>query len=112
MIERGEVWWGQAPFKGQGVYRPWLVVSTSTLPYAGEECIALALTTTGHEEGVAISNEAWVSGRPSVDSYVSPWYVATLKTKELDRQQGRLDTDFVTTAVQRLHAYVPATVSG
>lgn len=107
MTERGEVWWGQAPFKGEGIYRPWLVVSTPSHPFAGEECIALALTTTDHEEGLGISKGAWVSEPPEVNSFVSPWYVATLKLRELDRQQGRLDDGFVSQAVRRFHDYVP-----
>jgi len=111
MTKRGEVWWGQAPFKGQGIYRPWLVVSTQSHPFLDEECIVLALTTTCHEEGVAVSSEAWVSGAPEVDSYVSPWYVTTLKLRELDCQHGRLDEGFVSKAVQQLHDYVPVSVS-
>jgi mRNA-degrading endonuclease toxin of MazEF toxin-antitoxin module len=112
MTERGEVWWGQAPFKNQGVYRPWLVVSTTTHPFADEECIAVGLTTTDHEEGMSISTEVWLSGEPDVDSYVSPWFVATLKLRTLERKQGRLEDWIVTDVVQRLHEYVPATVSG
>lgn len=109
MADRGEVWWGPAPFKDSSVYRPWLVVSTDAHPFAGEECIAVALTTSRHREGVPFPEEAWSDGRANLDSFVSPWYVATLKSKSLDRRQGALPRDLVSEVVEQFHEYVPVT---
>lgn len=110
MVARGGVWWGPAPFKDSPVYRPWLVVSTDTHPFTAEECIALALTTSSHDEGVAVPDEAWSTGGSAVESFVSPWYVTTLKSRTLDRRQGSLEPRFVSEAVERLHEYVPVEV--
>lgn len=50
--DRGEVWWGPAPHKDTPSYRPWLVLSTDDHPFADTECIAAAMTTRRHDEGL------------------------------------------------------------
>lgn len=107
VYERGSVWWGPAPHKGGPAYRPWLVVSDSSHPFSSEECIALAMTTQRHREGIEVPDSAWVQGGSNVDSYVSPWYVATIKHDDLDRHQGTLDGEAVTETVESLHRYTP-----
>lgn len=105
---RGEVWWGPAPHKPGPAYRPWLVVSDDSHPFAHTECIGLGMTTTEHAEGIAVPDAAWVAGGSNVDSYISPWYVTTLKLRDLDNHQGTIDPELVTTAVEALHGYTPA----
>lgn len=104
---RGTVWWGPAPNKAGPAYRPWVIVSNSSHPFSGEECIALAMTTTRHRDGIEVPAGAWVEGGSNVDSYVSPWYVATIKLGDLDRQQGTLDEAVLTDAIEALHRYTP-----
>lgn len=78
MADRGEVWWGPAPFKSTASYRPWLVVSDDSHPFASEECIALAMSTRRHHGSIAVAQADWVDGGSDVDAFVSPWYVTTL----------------------------------
>lgn len=106
-VSRGGVHWGPAPHKSSPAYRPWLVVSTSDHPFSDEECIATALTTTAHEEGIAVPDDAWQAGGSEKQPYVSPWYVTTIKTRTFDRHQGTLDAAFVGRVVEALHDYVP-----
>lgn len=106
-LDRGTVWWGPAPHKSGPAYRPWVVVSDSTHPFSREECIALALTTTRHPAGIEVPDDAWVEGGSDTDSFVSPWYVATMKTRDFDRQQGILDDSILTEAIVALHQYTP-----
>lgn len=109
---RGEVWWGPAPHKSGPAYRPWVVVSGPSHPFSETECIGLAMTTQEHAGAVEVPDGAWVRGGSDADSYVSPWYVATMKYRDLDRQQGTLDHDVVDEAVRELHGYTPETDSG
>jgi hypothetical protein len=44
-VTQGDVWWGPAPHKSDPAYRPWLVVSDDTHPFASEECIVVGMTT-------------------------------------------------------------------
>ena len=109
MPGRGEVWWGPAPFKSSAA-RPWLVVSDERHPFSHAECLALALTTREYAEGITVPDEAWTEGGADVQSYVSPWFVTTIKLRELEDQQGTLAPELVTRAVEALHGYAPATV--
>lgn len=105
---RGSVWWAPAPHKAiGGSYRPWLVLSTDDHPFASEECIVSALTTTNHERGIRLSDGDWVEGGTDVQSFVSPWYVTTVKKSDLDRWQGKLTKSTVTNGIAELHRYVP-----
>lgn len=106
--QRGEVWWGPAPHKSSPAYRPWLIVSDGTTPFADVEAIALALTTQDHDAGIEVPADAWTRGGSRTDAFVSPWYVTTLKHRDLEDQQGALDAELVTRAVERLHEFVPA----
>lgn len=110
-VSRGDVRWGPAPHKASPAYRPWLVVSTDQHPFADEECIAVGLTTTAHEEGIAIPDAAWTRGGSQKQAYVSPWYVTTIKHRTFDRHQGTVDSAFVEEVVAALHEYVPVQAS-
>lgn len=109
MYDRGTVWWGPAPHKDTPSYRPWLVLSTDDHPFAREECIVAAMTTTAHDAGIEVSTSAWTDGGSDVKSYVSPWYVATLKYSSFDRKQGRIRTPLVERVASKLHSFVPVT---
>lgn len=104
-VEKGDVWWGPAPHKSAPSYRPWLVVSDDSHPFARNECICVALTTQQHPRGVSIPDDAWVRGGSQKPAYVSPWYVATMKHRDFDDQQGELSDKIVDAAVRELHEY-------
>lgn len=101
----GEVWWGPAPHKSGPSYRPWVLISESTHPFSDTECIALAMTTQPHPSGIDVADGDWVKGGSEKDSYISPWYVTTIKYRDIDRHQGELDPNIVASAVEDLHAY-------
>lgn len=106
--DRGEVWWGPAPHKSGPAYRPWVIVNDSSPPFSETECIALAMTTQQHTAGIEVPDTAWVRGGSNKRSYISPWYVATIKYSDFDRHQGDLSTSVVTDAIEDLHQYTPA----
>lgn len=102
---RGEVWWGPAPHKSSPSYRPWVVISDETHPFSHTECIALAMTTRQHDGAISVPVDSWRRGGSKKETCISPWYVATIKHRDLDRQQGELETSAVTRAVDELHSY-------
>ncbi|MEE6210947.1 type II toxin-antitoxin system PemK/MazF family toxin [Salarchaeum sp. III] len=104
-VSQGEVWWGPAPHKSSPAYRPWLVVSDASRPFADVECIVVGMTTQDHPEGIGVPDAAWIRGGSRKDAYVSPWYVATIKHSDLDNQQGELDQSLVADALDALHDY-------
>lgn len=106
MPTRDEVWWGPAPFKSSAA-RPWLIVSDDRRPFSDVECIALAMTSQDYPEGIPVPDEGWIEGGTDVDSAISPWYVTTLKLRNLDDQQGTLAPGLVKQAIEALHGYTP-----
>ncbi|WP_459194534.1 type II toxin-antitoxin system PemK/MazF family toxin [Halosimplex sp. J119] len=107
MPSRGDVHWGPAPHKDTPAYRPWLILSTDSHPFADEECICVAMTTQAHDEGIPVTDDAWTAGGSAKQAYVSPWYVATIKHAAFDRQQGALADSLVDRVVATLHEYTP-----
>lgn len=105
VYDQCEVWWGPAPHKSSPAYRPWVIVSNATHPFSDTECIALAMTTQRHSAGIDVPDSTWIRGGSRKDSYISPWYVATIKHRDFDRQQGELSKGIVTNAIDRLHGY-------
>ena len=111
MTGKGDVVWAPDPFGSESEDRnprPWLVISTETLPYPDEESIAVALTTQSHHTGsVCVPNEAWKTGNPDRTSHVLPWTVATLKHDlHVVGKQGRLDDGFVETVANETVSYL------
>lgn len=102
---RGEVWWGPAPHKSGPSYRPWVIVNGESHPFAHTECIALAMTSQRHSDGIPAPDDAWIEGGSKTDAYVSPWYVTTVKYRDLDDQQGKLEREIVEEAVTELHRH-------
>lgn len=106
--DRGNGWWGPAPHKDTPAYRPWVILSTDEHPFAESECIAAAMTTRRHADGIAVPDDGWIEGGSETQSYVSPWYVATFKYRSFDRRQGRLSEPLVGRVAEELRSYVPA----
>ncbi len=65
------------------------------------------MTTQNHADGITVPDEAWVQDGSQKDAYVSPWYVTTIKQRDLDNQQGKLANSLVADAVEALHGYTP-----
>lgn len=103
----GDVWWGPAPHKAAPSYRPWLIISDTTHPFAHTECIALAMTTQHHAEGITVTTSDWIRGGSKKDASISPWYVITIKYSDFDRQQGTLTERLLTNAIEKLHRLLP-----
>lgn len=142
-FERGDVVWGIDPFKrdsdgnedddGTGglVPRPWLVISTQSVPFHPEQYLCLTLTTrTWHDEAIPIPRSGWVVGGAPESTSVLPWSVAAIKHDLLDTTgelvarldisavdepqngfQGRLEHDLVDAVTRRLIGYLEGTLA-
>ena len=109
MVSRGDVVWAPDPFETEtGNPRPWVIVSTDRLPYAGEESIGVAFTTQSHHQGsFLVPSEAWLSGEPTTQSYVLPWTVATMKDDvHVAGIQGTVTDAFIERVTDALVSYV------
>lgn len=104
--QRGDVVWVVDPYRGGSNPRPWIVISTASLPYANQEFIALVLTTKSHPGARQLTAADWEYGQPAKTSYISPWTVGTIKHDQTDTIQGRLTTSVVDEVVADLETYI------
>ena len=103
-FERGDVVYGDDPFKGAGAARPWLVVADHEgRPFHGEQYVALTLTTKSWMEGlVEIPPAAWLRGGTPENSRIVPWGVQSIDHEDVDFWQGRVESVVVDDAVAAL----------
>lgn len=91
---KGDVFWAPDPFRDGSNPRLWLVLAADSLPYAGEEYVCAALTTSDLSDNVEVGAD-WVRGNdPSTTSYCSPWVLATIKHRAVANPQGKISDRF------------------
>lgn len=80
IFERGDVVYGDDPFKGVEAARPWLVLSNhEDRPFHGEQYIALTLTSKSWTNGlIDIPAESWLRGGTPDESRIVPWGVQSI----------------------------------
>lgn len=104
---RGDVVRSTDPFKsGRNRQRPWLVVSNDRHPFADEQCVAAALTTTSRSAAHPLYDEYWETGGTPVDSLVLPWALHSVRFDALEAWQGRLVPSFVDRVVDEAIDYL------
>ncbi|MDZ7687935.1 MAG: hypothetical protein U5J64_04285 [Halobacteriales archaeon] len=103
-FERGHVVWHPSLFKDGG--RPYLILSDGSHPFHGKEYIVVGVTTTEREEAVVLTQDNWKVGGLPKKSYVSPWFVATLKHAGIDRGVGALSEDVIEEVGEEVSGYV------
>jgi mRNA interferase MazF len=104
IFERGDVVYGDDPFKSAHTARPWLVLSNHEgHPFHGEQYIVLTLTSQSWLDGlVDIPKESWLRGGTPKQSRIVPWGVQSIDNEDIDFWQGRLEEDLVDEAVAAL----------
>ena len=104
IFERGDVVYGDDPFKCEEDARPWLILSNHEgRPFHGDQYIAVTLTTKSWMDGLLeISEESWRRGGTPDESRSAPWGVQSIDHEDIDFWLGRLDSGLVDEAVASL----------
>lgn len=104
IFERGDVVYGADPFKSPDAARPWLVLTNHQgRPFHGDQYITVTLTTKSWmEDLIRIPEERWLQGGTPDESRIVPWSVQSIAHGDIDRWQGRLESDLVDDAVAAL----------
>lgn len=105
-FDRGHVVWHDGLFRGSG--RPWLVLSDDRHPFHGLEYLVAGITTTERDSAVPLSEDAWAVGGLPRSSFVSPWFLTTLKHGRIDRGVGALADDVTDRIANEAARYVGA----
>lgn len=108
IFERGDVVYGDDPFKRSEAARPWLILSNHEgRPFHGDQYIALTLTTRSWMDGlIEIPSDGWIEGGTPAKSRIVPWGVQSINQGDIDFWQGRLRGDLVAEATSALVAEV------
>lgn len=106
-LDTGTVVWHEAPFKtprpdGSQPDRPWLVISNDEHPFQGTEYVVLGMTTNSRSQGIEVQRSDWADGGTSKTSFISPWFVMTLKHADITYRIGALKESLVNRAVTDL----------
>lgn len=89
MYSRGDVVTAPDPFGRHR--RPFVALSDDDHPFANEEAIYVAITTTARSDAIPITAADFLSGGLPIDpSYASPWVLVTLKHADVLDQEGTL----------------------
>ncbi|MBB6647806.1 type II toxin-antitoxin system PemK/MazF family toxin [Halobellus ruber] len=104
IFERGDVVYGDDPFKGEEDARPWLILSNHKgRPFHGEQYIALTLTSKSWMDGlIDIPEESWLRGGTPDESRIVPWGVQSIGHEDIDFWQRRLAGELADNAANAL----------
>lgn len=104
IFERGDVVYGEDPFKGEEAARPWMILSNHDgRPFYGEQYIALTLTSKSWLDGlIDIPETSWTRGGTPDESRIVPWGVQSISREDIDFWQGRIESTLVDDAANAL----------
>jgi len=104
IFDRGDVVYGDDPFKGDEDARPWLILSNHEgRPFHGEQYIALTPTSKSWMDGlIDIPGGSWLRGGTPDETRIVPWSVQSIGHEDIDFWQGRLADDIVDNATTTL----------
>lgn len=91
---RGDVVKGPDLF-GAGTFRPWVLVSDTSHPFAGQEGLWVVVTTTERSQAIPLGEGDFIEGGLSKTSYANPWNVTTIKMADMKEVGGRLSESLV-----------------
>jgi hypothetical protein len=100
MYERGVVVVAADPF-GHTPRRPYLLISGDEHPFAGQQYIALGITTKEYTESLPLT-DAFETGTLDRESFLSPWAVVSLMDVDIDRAVARVTDTMIAAAIETL----------
>lgn len=110
--ERGDVVEASDPFDEGKASRPFVIVNTTTHPFAGDQYIALTLTTkTWYDETIPLSEGDFVDRTLPKKSFIVPWSISSPQREGIETYLGQLSAEVVDRAVEAAFEYVFETES-
>lgn len=88
-VSRGAVVAGPDLF-GDHARRPYVCLSDDTHPFADEEALYAAVTTTERSVAIPLPNTDFVVGGLPRESYANPWTVTSIRHADMGMEHGQL----------------------
>lgn len=104
IFSRGDVVYGDDPFKRTETPRPWVICTNHEgRPFHGDQYIALTLTSKSWmDDLIDIPESSWIRGGTPQRSRIVPWGVQSLGRADIGHWQGTIAEDLVESAVEAL----------
>jgi mRNA-degrading endonuclease toxin of MazEF toxin-antitoxin module len=104
MLRRGSVVVASDPY-GHIPRRPYLILSDETHPFAGEQYIAVGITTNEYPPSISLEDR-FVDGGLSARSFVSPWAVVSLRETDIERAVAIVNQTVTNAAAEQVARFV------
>jgi len=91
---------------GEASFRPYLCLSDGTHPFADEEALYAAITTTRRAVAVELTDEDFVTGGLPRESYVNPWTVVSIRHADILDKEGHLTETTTDTIAEASAGYL------
>lgn len=83
-----------------------LVVNNRTHPFADEQHIAVAVSTSEYGPSIPLTADVWEVGGVPRESFVAPWAVHSPREEDIVAWQGRVEGSFIDNVADELAGYV------
>lgn len=103
--ERGAVVKGPDLLAGHD-FRPYICLSDETHPFADEEGLYAAATTTSRSIAIRLTDEDFVDGGLPRETYVNPWTIVTIRHADMHGIEGLLREEIIEEIAERAAEYI------
>lgn len=97
---------GETQFKSEDTTRPYIAVGNENLPFSHNEQIFVAISTSGYEDAIKITDDDISQGKLPVQSYVLPWNILILKDYQIEQKVGEFSEEFIDEVVSQVENYI------
>ena len=102
---RGDVVGGPDLFT-EHEFRPYVLLSDDSHPFADEEGLFVAVTTTPRPAAISLRSTDFEVGGLPLDSYVNPWTIVSIRFADLHGREGHLDDRTVASIARASASYL------
>jgi mRNA-degrading endonuclease toxin of MazEF toxin-antitoxin module len=87
-------------------FRPYVRINDDTHPFADEEAVYVAATTTRRPVAIPLTETDFVAGGLPRETYVNPWTVVTIRHADIHDEEGRLTEEATETIARATAGYL------
>jgi hypothetical protein len=104
-VERGAVVKGPDLF-ADNEFRPYVRINDDTHPFADEEAVYVAATTTRRSVAIPLTDGDFAAGGLPRETYVNPWTVVTIRHADIHGEEGQLIDETTETIARATVGYL------
>jgi len=87
-------------------FRPYVRINDDTHPFADEEAVYVAATTTRRSAAIPLTEPDFLAGSLPRETYVNPWTVVTIRHADVHGEEGQLTDETTETIAAATAGYL------